>query len=57
MKIFVFSLLFSAALWATLYGSLRGIVHDPDHRPVPGAHVTLKSADFNQPDNQHRWSL
>ena len=45
MKIFVFSLLFSAALWATLYGSLRGIVHDPDHRPVPGAHVTLKSAD------------
>ncbi|HLW75945.1 MAG TPA: carboxypeptidase-like regulatory domain-containing protein, partial [Bryobacteraceae bacterium] len=24
--------------------SLRGIVHDPQHRPVPGAHVSLHDA-------------
>jgi len=45
MKTILLSLLFATALWATVYGSLRGIVHDPDHRPVPGARVTLKSVD------------
>ena len=45
MKIFLLSLLLPAAIWATIYGSLRGVVHDPDHRPVPSARVTLKSAD------------
>jgi hypothetical protein len=43
MKIFLLSLLVPAAIWATVYGSVRGIVHDPDHRPVPGARVILKS--------------
>ena len=28
---------------ATIFGSVRGIVHDPQHRPVQGAVVTLKS--------------
>ncbi len=28
---------------AVVLSSLRGIVHDPDHRPVPNAHVTVKS--------------
>lgn len=29
---------------ATILGSIRGIVHDPQHRPIPGASVRLKSA-------------
>ena len=45
MKLLLLSLLLPAAIWATINGSLRGIVHDPDHRPVPRARVTLKSAD------------
>ncbi|MGC2333269.1 MAG: TonB-dependent receptor [Candidatus Acidiferrales bacterium] len=31
-------------LQATVFGTVRGIVHDPQHRPIAGAHVTLKSA-------------
>ena len=36
--------------WATVFGSVRGVVHDPDHRPVPGAQVVLKanSSDYSQ---------
>jgi outer membrane receptor protein involved in Fe transport len=30
---------------AVVLSSLRGIVHDPDHRPVAGASVTIKSTD------------
>src|SRR5271154_5486955 len=35
---------------ATVFGSVRGIVHDPQHRPVAGASVQLKSAtsDWSQ---------
>ena len=40
ISFFAVSLLFPAASWAAPYGSVRGIVHDPDHRPVAGAHVT-----------------
>ena len=37
-------------LMATVFGSLRGIVHDPDHRPVPGARIVIQSttSDFAQ---------
>ena len=35
---------FSAAALATVFGSVRGVVHDPQHRPVAGASVKLKSA-------------
>ncbi|MGC1918298.1 MAG: TonB-dependent receptor [Acidobacteriaceae bacterium] len=28
---------------ATIFGSVRGIVHDPEHRPIQGAHLTLKA--------------
>ena len=31
-------------LFGTIFGAVRGIVHDPDHRPVPDANVSLQSA-------------
>src|SRR5215469_11086043 len=30
--------------WGTIFGTVRGIVHDPQHRPIAGATVKLKSA-------------
>ncbi|MBV9937771.1 MAG: carboxypeptidase regulatory-like domain-containing protein, partial [Acidobacteriaceae bacterium] len=27
-----------------VFSSLRGIVHDPDHRPVADAHIVVKAA-------------
>ena len=33
------------ALWAAVFGTLRGVVHDPDHRPVQGAEVVVKSSN------------
>src|SRR5208283_2435575 len=30
-------------LSATIFGSVRGIIHDPQHRPIQGARVTLKA--------------
>jgi hypothetical protein len=36
-------LLISSVAFATIFGSVRGIVHDPQHRPVQGAMVMLKS--------------
>jgi outer membrane cobalamin receptor len=35
---------------ATIFGTVKGVVHDPQHRPVPGASVTLKArqADWMQ---------
>jgi hypothetical protein len=30
---------------ATVFGTVRGIIHDPQHRPVPGTNLTLKAAD------------
>ena len=40
---------FSAAARATVFGSVRGIVHDPQHRPISGMAVSLKaqSSDFH----------
>ena len=42
--------LFPPAVWATVFGSVRGVVHDPDHRPVTGAAVVVKSStsDYSQ---------
>jgi len=39
------SLLCSTALMATVFGTVRGIVHDPQHRPVSGANVVLMAMD------------
>ncbi len=43
--VFACTLLVSAAAWATVFASLHGIVHDPRHRPIPGAQITLRAAD------------
>ncbi len=38
---------------ATIFGSVRGIVHDPQHRPIQGAMVMLKakSSDWSKSTN------
>jgi hypothetical protein len=50
--VLVFALLPSPAR-ATIFGSVRGIVHDPHHRPVAGAMVMLRSqtSDFEKTAN------
>src|SRR5260370_212020 len=39
----LFVLLFAGAGLATVFGTVRGIVHDPQHRPVSGIEVVLKA--------------
>jgi outer membrane receptor protein involved in Fe transport len=34
-------ILFSASLSASIFGSITGLIHDPQHRPVQGAKVTI----------------
>ena len=56
MRKFVYLLLAAAILlsavsaWATIFGNIRGIVHDPQHRPIANASVVLKSSssDWSQ---------
>jgi hypothetical protein len=50
LKTFVAILLLGAATFGTVFGTVRGIVHDPQHRPVPGSEVVLKaeSSDYTQ---------
>jgi outer membrane cobalamin receptor len=36
-------LLMAVTVSATIFGSVRGIIHDPQHRPVQGAMVMLKA--------------
>jgi outer membrane receptor protein involved in Fe transport len=33
-----------AAMWAGVVGTVRGVVHDPDYRPVQGAEVVVKAS-------------
>ena len=44
---FVLALLLSSPIsaFATVFATLHGIVHDPQHRPIAGARVTLHAAD------------
>ena len=48
-KCILLSLAFSLAIpipaFATVFASLHGVVHDPHHRPLAGAHIVLQSAD------------
>jgi outer membrane receptor protein involved in Fe transport len=50
LQAFAAFLLLGAAAFATVFGTVRGIVHDPQHRPVPGSEVVLKakSSDYTQ---------
>jgi len=47
----------AAAAWATIFGSVRGVIHDPQHRPVQNAHVILKAQNSGftqaQDSNDH----
>ncbi len=36
--------MFLISAMAAIFGSVHGIVHDPQHRPISGAQVTIKSA-------------
>jgi outer membrane cobalamin receptor len=49
ISFFAVLLLAAAGAFATVFGSVRGIVHDPQHRPVSGIQVVLKAkaSDFN----------
>jgi outer membrane receptor protein involved in Fe transport len=38
-------LLLAASLSATIFSSITGLIHDPQHRPVQGAKVTLAATD------------
>lgn len=46
----VLALLGPAIARATVVATVRGVVHDPDHRPVPGAQAVVKAAnsDYSQ---------
>ena len=37
-------LLSSLTASATIFGTVTGLIHDPQHRPVQGAQVTLRAA-------------
>jgi hypothetical protein len=43
-------LLVPSVAYATIFGSVRGVVHDPQHRPMQGANVTRKAqnSDWTQ---------
>jgi hypothetical protein len=38
------------AVWATVFGTVRGIAHDPQHRPIADMEVVLKAqnSDYTQ---------
>ena len=38
--------------FATIFGSVRGIVHDPQHRPIQGAQLTLKAQNSDWTQSQ-----
>src|SRR5271170_8162718 len=44
--------LLDAVAFATIFGSVRGIVHDPQHRPIQGAHLTLKAQNSDWTQSQ-----
>lgn len=45
LAVVAFCLLGLATLQATIFGTVRGVVHDSQHLPIPGATVTLKAQD------------
>src|SRR5262249_10544396 len=53
--ILVALLLTSFSAYATIFGSVRGIIHDPQHRPVENAMVMIraKSSDWSATMNSN----
>jgi len=49
-SIIVSGVLSVSLIWGAVFGTVRGVVHDPDHRPVPAAQVVVKSntSDYSQ---------
>jgi outer membrane cobalamin receptor len=49
LLLLLLALSLAAASLATVFGTVRGIVHDPQHRPVSGIQVVLKAkaSEFN----------
>jgi hypothetical protein len=47
---FLVAVILASALHATIFGRIQGIVHDPQHRPVPGASIKLQAvtSDWSQ---------
>jgi hypothetical protein len=43
--VFLALLLSSLAAFATIFGTVSGLIHDPQHRPVQGAQLTLGAAN------------
>ncbi len=37
-------IIFSSLLYATIFGKIQGVVHDPQHRPIPGATIKVQAA-------------
>ena len=50
LKLLAVLLFCGSAAFGTIFGTVRGIVHDPQHRPVPDATVVLKAtaSDYTQ---------
>jgi len=44
LEALVVILLFGVSAFANIFGTVRGVVHDPQHRPIADASVKLKSA-------------
>ncbi len=43
----------AASVSATIFGSVRGIVHDPQHRPLQGAMVMLRAKSADRSDTTY----
>ncbi|HLJ13098.1 MAG TPA: TonB-dependent receptor [Bryobacteraceae bacterium] len=47
------SLVLELSALATIFGTVRGVVHDPSHRPITGAEVTLRAANSAYTQTTH----
>lgn len=50
VSVVVWVLLAGGLAWASIFSTIRGVVHDPSHRPIAGAAVVLRAAhsDYRQ---------
>ncbi len=52
MRTLCVALLACAPAWATIFGTVRGIVHDPSHRPVAGTQITIHATGSEEQHEQ-----